>query len=162
MNAEVSIIMGSTSDLPVMEEAAKILNELQIPFELNLDSYNKNPLYEEIHQHELRQIEKNLLDYFHNEKPWLSSNLNIWDVAKHIGSNRSYVSHVINEKIGCNFNYFVNDYRVNEAKLLLKKTPELQLSEISELSGFGSLNSFIRIFKMLENCTPTEFKKRNS
>ena len=43
MNAEVSIIMGSTSDLPVMEEAAKILNELQIPFELNALSAHRTP-----------------------------------------------------------------------------------------------------------------------
>lgn len=43
MNAEVSIIMGSTSDLPVMEEAAKILNELQIPFEINALSAHRTP-----------------------------------------------------------------------------------------------------------------------
>lgn len=43
MNAEVSIIMGSISDLPVMEEAAKILNELQIPFELNALSAHRTP-----------------------------------------------------------------------------------------------------------------------
>ncbi len=43
MNAEVSIIMGSTSDLPVMEEAAKILNELEIPFEINALSAHRTP-----------------------------------------------------------------------------------------------------------------------
>ena len=39
----VSIIMGSTSDLPVMEEAAKVLNELQIPFEMNALSAHRTP-----------------------------------------------------------------------------------------------------------------------
>jgi len=39
----VSIIMGSTSDLPVMEEAAKVLNELQIPFEMNAFSAHRTP-----------------------------------------------------------------------------------------------------------------------
>lgn len=43
MQAIVSIIMGSTSDLPVMEEAAKILNELQVPFELNALSAHRTP-----------------------------------------------------------------------------------------------------------------------
>jgi len=33
MKPLVSIIMGSTSDLPVMEKAAKFLNEMEIPFE---------------------------------------------------------------------------------------------------------------------------------
>jgi len=39
----VSIIMGSTSDLPVMEEAAKVLNELCIPFEMNALSAHRTP-----------------------------------------------------------------------------------------------------------------------
>ncbi|MCU0370442.1 MAG: 5-(carboxyamino)imidazole ribonucleotide mutase [Bacteroidales bacterium] len=39
----VSIIMGSTSDLPVMEEAAKVLNELHIPFEMNALSAHRTP-----------------------------------------------------------------------------------------------------------------------
>ena len=43
MKPLVSIIMGSTSDLPVMEEAAKILNELGIPFEMNALSAHRTP-----------------------------------------------------------------------------------------------------------------------
>lgn len=39
----VSIIMGSTSDLTVMEGAAKVLNELQIPFEMNALSAHRTP-----------------------------------------------------------------------------------------------------------------------
>lgn len=43
MGPKVSIIMGSTSDLPVMEAAAKILNELKIPFEMNALSAHRTP-----------------------------------------------------------------------------------------------------------------------
>ena len=43
MKPIVSIIMGSTSDLPVMESAAKFLNEMQIPFELNALSAHRTP-----------------------------------------------------------------------------------------------------------------------
>ena len=43
MEAKVSIIMGSTSDFPVMEEAAKILNEFKIPFEINALSAHRTP-----------------------------------------------------------------------------------------------------------------------
>ena len=39
----VSIIMGSTSDLPVMEKAAKFLEEMQIPFEMNALSAHRAP-----------------------------------------------------------------------------------------------------------------------
>ena len=43
MQPKVSIIMGSTSDLPIMEKAAKILNGLCIPFELNALSAHRTP-----------------------------------------------------------------------------------------------------------------------
>lgn len=43
MDPLVSIIMGSTSDLPVMEKAAKFLNEMEIPFELNALSAHRTP-----------------------------------------------------------------------------------------------------------------------
>ncbi len=43
MTPKVSIIMGSTSDLPVMKETAKILDEFKIPFEINALSAHRTP-----------------------------------------------------------------------------------------------------------------------
>ncbi len=43
MQAIVSIIMGSTSDMPVMEKAAQVLNDLKIPFEINALSAHRTP-----------------------------------------------------------------------------------------------------------------------
>lgn len=43
LQAQVSIIMGSTSDLPIMEKAAKVLDEFQIPFEMNALSAHRTP-----------------------------------------------------------------------------------------------------------------------
>ena len=43
MNPVVSIIMGSTSDLPIMENAAKFLDEMEIPFEINALSAHRTP-----------------------------------------------------------------------------------------------------------------------
>jgi 5-(carboxyamino)imidazole ribonucleotide mutase len=43
MKPRVSIIMGSTSDYPVMEPAAKVLDELEIPFEINALSAHRTP-----------------------------------------------------------------------------------------------------------------------
>jgi len=40
---QVSIIMGSTSDLPVMEKACRQLDELQVPFEVNALSAHRTP-----------------------------------------------------------------------------------------------------------------------
>jgi 5-(carboxyamino)imidazole ribonucleotide mutase len=43
MDPVVSIIMGSTSDLPVMEKTAEILNTLRVPFEINALSAHRTP-----------------------------------------------------------------------------------------------------------------------
>lgn len=43
MKPLVSIIMGSTSDLPVMEKACQFLNDMQIPFEVNALSAHRTP-----------------------------------------------------------------------------------------------------------------------
>jgi 5-(carboxyamino)imidazole ribonucleotide mutase len=43
MKPKVSIIMGSTSDLKVMEKAAALLNEFEIPFEINALSAHRTP-----------------------------------------------------------------------------------------------------------------------
>ncbi|MDR2474591.1 MAG: 5-(carboxyamino)imidazole ribonucleotide mutase [Bacteroidales bacterium] len=43
MNPTISIIMGSASDLPVMEKAAALLDEFEIPFEINALSAHRTP-----------------------------------------------------------------------------------------------------------------------
>lgn len=52
MKPIVSIIMGSTSDYPVMEAAAKFFNEMQIPFEVNALSAHRTP-------HEVMEFSEN-------------------------------------------------------------------------------------------------------
>ena len=51
MNPVVSIIMGSTSDLPVLEKAAKFFDEMEIPFEMNALSAHRTPAEVEAFAH---------------------------------------------------------------------------------------------------------------
>lgn len=55
MKPRVSIIMGSTSDLPVMEKAAKLLDEFEVPFEINALSAHRTPAEVEIFAKNARQ-----------------------------------------------------------------------------------------------------------
>ncbi len=55
MNPRVSIIMGSTSDLSIMEKAAKVLNDMGIPFEINALSAHRTPA-------EVEEFAKNAAD----------------------------------------------------------------------------------------------------
>lgn len=58
MTPVVSIIMGSTSDLPVLEKAAKLLDEFEIPFEMNALSAHRTP--EEVTKFALTAKERGL------------------------------------------------------------------------------------------------------
>jgi hypothetical protein len=78
-----------------------IIGLQQNPTGINISS---SDLYEstDLHQQELKAIETSLTDFFKNKKPWLDPHLTILEVAKHIGTNRSYISNIINDNIGCN------------------------------------------------------------
>ena len=54
MNPIVSIIMGSTSDLPVLEKAAQFFDEMEIPFEMNALSAHRTPNEVEQFAHEAK------------------------------------------------------------------------------------------------------------
>ncbi|MBR1711843.1 MAG: 5-(carboxyamino)imidazole ribonucleotide mutase [Alloprevotella sp.] len=58
MTPLVSIIMGSTSDLPVMEKAAHLLDEMQVPFEMNALSAHRTP--QEVEQFAMRAESRGL------------------------------------------------------------------------------------------------------
>ena len=55
MTPQVSVIMGSTSDLPVMKKAADFLNDMKIPFEINALSAHRTP-------EEVEKFAKNAMD----------------------------------------------------------------------------------------------------
>jgi len=55
MKPLVSIIMGSTSDLPVMEKACQMLNTLEIPFEVNALSAHRTPEAVEQFAHDAKE-----------------------------------------------------------------------------------------------------------
>lgn len=102
-----------------------------------------------------------LRDLFVKERLFLNPDLIIWDVTRALGTNRSYVSHYINSVYGKNFSMYVNQYRVEEAKKLLagEEGSRLSLETIGSLCGFGSLNNFIRVFRMFENTTPGSYRE---
>lgn len=104
-----------------------------------------------------------LIELFKSEKLYTSPDLKITEVALKLQTNRTYISKLINTEFNCSFNDFVNGFRVKEAKHLLSR-PEnnnLSLVYISEQVGFGSVNTFIRVFKQNEGITPGKFREQN-
>lgn len=92
------------------------------------------------------------------ERLFLNSDLKMADVATRLGSNASYVSSCINQLRGCSFNQFVNGYRIDYAKQLLRQHPDKKVSEVWASSGFANETSFFRTFKALTGMTPNEWR----
>ncbi len=74
------------------------------------------------------------------------------------GTNRTYVSKFFNDNHGKTFFLYVNEYRVRHAKMLLGTSNEI-MDTIAEQSGFGSRQSFYRIFSKIAGSTPEEYRK---
>ncbi|MDR1933266.1 MAG: AraC family transcriptional regulator [Spirochaetales bacterium] len=80
-------------------------------------------------------------------------------VAEYTGIKASYLSTLFNEKIGEHFVDYLNKYRIEKAKELLRMT-QTTIKEIGHITGFYSDHTFIRVFKKHENCTPGQYRDR--
>lgn len=98
-----------------------------------------------------------LIRYFTEKRPFLNTDLKINDVAKALGTNRTYLSQLLNTEMNTNFNQFVNKYRVKEAQNLMKNTEAQKLIKIADESGFNSYSVFFSKFKEITGKSPSEY-----
>ncbi len=96
-----------------------------------------------------------------NDKIYLNKDVNIRLIAEVLQTNKSYVSHIINDTYNKNFNSFINQYRIKEAVELLSNPDYNQYSieGIAYEVGFNTKSSFNNAFKKETGVTPSFFKK---
>lgn len=83
-------------------------------------------------------------------------------LAAMVGSKIKYVSQAINETYGKNFNRYVNEYRIKEARLRLtnpEKYGNYTIKAIAESVGFKSNANFNSLFKEITGITPSIYQK---
>ena len=88
---------------------------------------------------------------------YLNSELKLEDIASVLGLNRSYVSDCINSHTGDSFSQFVNGYRIEYAKQVLRSQPDTKVTSLYLVAGFSSEQSFYRNFKSFTGMTPKEW-----
>ncbi len=132
-------------------------------FANDLNSTNKTDECEDENSILSQTISKIQLNQLLEEKELFKNpELRISDIALMLGTNRTYISRIINETMQINFCDWVNSYRITHAKKLMKSpySNDLTLSEISEKSGFKSVSTFYRLFKEKEGIPPGEYRKK--
>ncbi|MDA3815758.1 MAG: helix-turn-helix domain-containing protein [Prolixibacteraceae bacterium] len=101
-----------------------------------------------------RQLESLMLE----KKYYLKPDLTLTEISKLAGTNRSYTSQAINTHGKSNFSTFVNKYRIEEAKTIMREKPGIKLEQVAFESGFGSVLSMQRAFTRQTGLSPGKWR----
>jgi AraC-like DNA-binding protein len=132
-----------------------------------------NPTYDSLIDNELTNetiiisdaAQLSLINKLENEfrcnKIHLNSELNILDVVTAIGSNRTYISLLINQKYNQNFCSFVNNFRIEEMKQVLVADAKISNEKLADSCGFGSVSSMKRAVLSNNGLSIADWKKQH-
>lgn len=96
-----------------------------------------------------------VLYYIHHN---YKENLKLENIAPLFGYSSSYLGKVFSKKLGINFNSYVDQVRIDEAKKLLSQEA-LKVYEIAEQVGYSNVDYFHKKFKKYEGTSPAEYRK---
>ncbi len=96
-----------------------------------------------------------VLEYIHNH---YNENISLDQMSALINVNKSHFCRLFKKNVNTSFVDYLNFVRISKAENLLLTT-EKSISEIGELTGFGSSAYFTKIFKRLKSCTPMQYRK---
>jgi AraC-like DNA-binding protein len=106
------------------------------------------------------ELNDRLIRFMDDSKPYLNPELSLQSLAEALSVSRHQLSATINMNQKMNFFEFVNLYRVNEVKELMKKdrAGNDKNYELAYEAGFNSKATFYRIFKQFSGQTPSAFR----
>ena len=132
----------------------------------NTTAEGVNPAAEKYHRSGLdqetsRMFLGELARHMETNKPYLQGDLVLPQLARQLGISANYLSQVINEQLKVNFYDFINGYRVEDAKRLMKNTGQKKINilNIAFDSGFNSKSAFYQAFKKTTSMTPSQYRK---
>jgi AraC-like DNA-binding protein len=109
------------------------------------------------------ELYENLLHYFETQKPYMNPDLEITQVAIALETNIVYLSKAIKINRDMNFSTFVNIYRINKVKEMIKgNQSKFTLEYIYVSSGFRNQSTFNKVFKLIEGMTPSEYYRKHT
>lgn len=87
-----------------------------------------------------------------------TEDLTLEGVAAEAGFSKYHFSRLFKDFTGTTFYKYLNSRRIAYAESLLLD-PEINITEAAVRSGYNSISAFMRMFKLVKGCTPTEFRK---
>lgn len=89
-----------------------------------------------------------------------TEDLSLDEVADMAGFSKYHFSRLFKEFAGMSFYKYLNARRIAYAERLLLD-PKSNVTEVAVKSGFNSISAFMRMFKIVKGCTPTQFRNLN-
>lgn len=111
-------------------------------------------------QESMARLKDEILTVMENTEEVCSPDFNIDRLAHLVESNQKYVSQTINDGFGCNFNAFLNKYRIREACRRLndhETVGRYTMDALANSLGFKSRTTFTSAFKAYTGQTPSEY-----
>ena len=106
------------------------------------------------------QLHLRIRQHMDEQRPYLNSELKVRDIANYLGTNSRYISYCIKRVEQCTFSAYINKHRVAYAQQLMRRHPDIKLTEVYLKSGFANEISFFRTFKGITGMTPSEWKAK--
>lgn len=94
------------------------------------------------------------------EKLFQNANLKSSEVAKRIKITTHQLSQLLNDNLGKSFPVFINEYKILEAKVMIKESRNLTLEAIGYECGFNSKSTFYTTFKKVTGTTPAKYREQ--
>lgn len=85
--------------------------------------------------------------------------LTVKELSETLHTNRTYLSGYIKSAYHTTFRDWITGLRIDYAKRMLVRCPELTIADIAEKSGFQSPSHFIRLFRERTDCSPARWRK---
>lgn len=122
-------------------------------------SHNNAPSTEEN-----KSLLNELNSHITKNKPYLDPELTLNDLASQLNVSARQLSTLINAELGKSFFDLINNYRIEEAKKILRESsdPKLTVLEVMYQVGFNSKSSFNTAFKKYTGSTPSAYRSRFS
>ncbi len=100
-----------------------------------------------------------LCELMETHQVYTDSELRLSNLAEQLSITPNQLSQIINQQASKTFYEFVNEYRIDHAKRLLKEHPDKTVLDIALAVGFSNKATFNRVFKQHTRTTPTDFKQ---
>jgi len=106
-------------------------------------------------------LKKDLLELLEKDEIFKDPELSIDKVREMLGTNRTYLSKVINQDMDTSFYQLINTYRVKKAVGMMRDSlyRNMPLKSIAEICGFKSASAFSMFFRQVYGVAPAEWRE---